>query len=231
MLAVRNTHPHRTRTRGSEPRRAFHPSRLTTRRGSDRRKVLHTPGSRYIRARGGGSENILERISSSGSVLYLHHDQQGSTRLLTGEGGKVEATFTYSAYGELTGSTGSAKTPLGYDGQYTNSDTGLSDTGLIYMRARVYNPKTAQFLSVDPLVASTRAPYTYAEGNLINRSDPGGLSWQLCVGATASFGVFTVGGEACYVSTPAGSGLAGTGSTCQKRSQRLWSGARRVARV
>lgn len=67
----------------------------------------------------------VEQINTStGAVLYLHHDQQGSTRLVTGSTGKTEATFTYGAYGELTGSMGTATTPLGYDAQYTNSDTG-----------------------------------------------------------------------------------------------------------
>jgi RHS repeat-associated protein len=93
----------------------------------------------------------------------VHHDQQGSTRLLTGSTGKTEATFTYHAYGNTTGTTGTAKTPLGYDAQYTSSDTGL-----IYMRARVYDPKTAQFLSVDPLDELTWAPYNYANDNPAN---------------------------------------------------------------
>jgi hypothetical protein len=71
----------------------------------------------------------IEQINNStGAVVYLHHDQAGSTRLLTGSTGKTEATFTYGAYGELTGSTGTATTPLGYDGQYTSSDTGLIST-------------------------------------------------------------------------------------------------------
>jgi RHS repeat-associated protein len=39
------------------------------------------------------------------------------------------------------------------------------DTGLVYLRSRVYDPATAQFLSVDPIAAITRAPYTYAEDN------------------------------------------------------------------
>src|SRR5580693_2788985 len=95
----------------------------------------------------GPSSLAIEQINNStGAVLYLHHDQQGSTRLLTGSTGKTEATFTYGPYGELTGSTGTATTPLGYDAQYTSTDTGL-----IYMRARTYDPSTAQFLSVDPL--------------------------------------------------------------------------------
>lgn len=68
---------------------------------------------------------------------------------------------------------GTATTPLGYDAQYTSADTGL-----IYMRARTYDPSTAQFLSVDPAVGTTRAPYNYAGDNPVNASDPSG---QLCV--------------------------------------------------
>ncbi len=113
----------------------------------------------------------IEQISSSGAILYLHHDQQGSTRLLTSSTGAKEASFTYDAYGNTTGTTGTAKTPLGYDGQYTSSDTGL-----IYLRARVYDPATAQFLSVDPMASVTRAPYDYAGDNPVNNMDPRGLS-------------------------------------------------------
>jgi RHS repeat-associated protein len=113
----------------------------------------------------------IEQINnSSGTVLYLHHDQQDSTRLLTGSTGKTEATFTYDAYGNLTGSTGTTKTPLGYDGEYTNADTGL-----IYLRAREYDPTTAQFLSVDPRSIETLAPYGYAEDDPVTVSDPTGL--------------------------------------------------------
>jgi RHS repeat-associated protein len=58
-----------------------------------------------------------------------------------------------------------------FDGQYTNTDTGL-----IYMRARVYDPSTAQFLTVDPAVGTTRAPYNYAGDNPLNEADPSGRS-------------------------------------------------------
>jgi RHS repeat-associated protein len=149
----------------------------------------------------------IEQISSGGIATYLHHDQQGSTRLLTGSTGTVTGKCTYSAYGTPT-CEGATSTPLGYDAQYTSSDTGL-----IYFRARVYDPATAQFLTVDPMMTTTRAPYTYAEDNPVNRIDPSGLSSQICVGASASFGIFTFGGEVCYVSTPGGSGFTGTGSS------------------
>jgi len=120
----------------------------------------------------GPNDLPIEQIkNTTGAVQYLHHDQQGSTRLLTGSTGKTEATFTYGPYGETIGSTGTATTPLGYDAQYTSADTGL-----IYMRAREYDPATAQFLSVDPAVPITRAPYNYVGDNPVNNVDPTGLS-------------------------------------------------------
>jgi RHS repeat-associated protein len=118
----------------------------------------------------GPIETSIEQINTStGTVEYLHHDQAGSTRLLTGSTGKTEATFTYGPYGAPT-CEGASTTPLGYDGQYTSSDTGL-----IYMRARVYDLTAAQFLTVDPLVSVTRAPYNYAADNPVNERDRTGL--------------------------------------------------------
>ncbi len=115
----------------------------------------------------------IEQISGE-TVQYLHHDQQGSTRMLTGSSGTVVATTTFDAYGNKLGSTGSATAALGYDGQYTSADTGL-----IYLRARVYDPATAQFLSVDPLEVVTRAPYNYADEDPVDHSDPTGLGeWE-----------------------------------------------------
>jgi len=112
----------------------------------------------------------IEQINnSSGAVTYLHHDQAGSTRLLTSSTGTVTGKCTYSAYGTPT-CEGSVTTPLGYDAQYTSSDTGL-----VYLRNRVYDPSTAQFLSVDPAASVTRAPYNYALDNPVNYADPSGL--------------------------------------------------------
>jgi RHS repeat-associated protein len=140
----------------------------------------------------GPSEFRIEQINNTtGTVTYLHHDQAGSTRLLTGSTGKTEATFTYGPYGETTGSTGTATTPLGFDGEYTSPDTGL-----IYLRNRVYDPKTAQFLTVDPLKALSGEPYSYAGDNPLTYGDPTGLifgipgtpSWEEAGEAVAGWG-------------------------------------------
>jgi RHS repeat-associated protein len=117
----------------------------------------------------GPSGTTIEQINTENHVLYLHRDQQDSTRLITGESGKTEGAYTYSPYG-VPEHTGTATTPLGYDAQYTSSDTGL-----IYLRARTYDPATGQFLSVDPLQAITRAPYNFAGDDPVNERDRTGL--------------------------------------------------------
>jgi RHS repeat-associated protein len=160
----------RDRCEGSGSRRGLHAARRPLRRGWECRKSLHTPGFGCDRARGRGGQNIFEQINTStGTITYLHHDQAGSTRLLTGSTGTVTGKCTYGAYGTPS-CEGTTTTPLGYDGQYTSSDTGL-----IYMRARVYDPATAQFLSVDQLNAITGEPYNYAGDNPVNEADPTGL--------------------------------------------------------
>lgn len=112
----------------------------------------------------------LEQISGS-TVLWLHHDQLGSTRLVTDTSGATQATYTYEPYGKLIASTGPANTALRFAAQYQDAESGLS-----YMRARYYDPLTGQFISVDPVGAQTREPYGYVYGNPLNATDPTGLA-------------------------------------------------------
>ena len=112
----------------------------------------------------------VESVSGSETPTFYHHDQLGSTRMLTNAVGEVTATFTYGPYGELEGSTGSATTPLGYAGQYTDSETGFQ-----YLRARYYDPATGQFISRDPAIKVSGIAYGYAAGNPVNATDPSGL--------------------------------------------------------
>jgi RHS repeat-associated protein len=120
----------------------------------------------------------VEQISGGGTALYLHHDQQGSTRILTGSSGAVEGTTTYDAYGNETSSTGTATTPMGYDGQYTSNDTGL-----IYMRARTYDPGTDEFLTADPLSDATN-PLAHAMVAMMSDQAIGGSNVPAQTGRT-----------------------------------------------
>jgi RHS repeat-associated protein len=111
----------------------------------------------------------VEQISGGGTVLYIHHDQQGSTRLLTNTTGENAGSTTYDTYGNVIEHKGANTSALGYGGQYTDGDTGL-----IYLRARYYEPATAQFISADPAVERTLERYGYGGADPVNRADPTG---------------------------------------------------------
>jgi RHS repeat-associated protein len=157
--------------------------------------ILSDGTNSYIYGPGGVP---VEQISGTETPTYLHHDQQGSIRLLTGSAGTSTGSITFDAYGNKVESTGTIS-PLGYDGQYTSSDTGL-----IYLRARTYDPATAQFLTVDSDVGMTRAPYTYAGDNPLNSDDPAGLASEAC-----GFGP----GPGSLGSPGSGSGAGGAGGS------------------
>jgi len=111
----------------------------------------------------------LEQITGA-TPLYYHHDALGSTRLLTNASGASAATYTFDPYGNVTASTGTAANAFLYAGQYRDAESGL-----YYLRARYYDPTTAQFLSHDPLAAVTGEPYGYAADDPLDETDPTGL--------------------------------------------------------
>jgi RHS repeat-associated protein len=129
-------------------------------------EVTGSTSTNYIYGVGGAP---LEQISGS-TTYWLHHDQQGSTRLITGTSGTSVATFTFDSYGNVTASTGSVTSPLMFTGQYKDAESSL-----YYLRARYYDPGTGQFISRDPAVATTREPYAYVGDNPLNGTDPSGL--------------------------------------------------------
>lgn len=112
---------------------------------------------------------LLVALKTPPQALFFHQDQLGSTRLLTDEAGTQVASYTFDPYGKRLAVTGTAATVLEYAGQYRDTETGL-----YYMRARYYEATTAQFLSRDPIVASTRQPYSYSADNPLQFKDPSG---------------------------------------------------------
>jgi len=76
--------------------------------------------------------------------------------------------------GRPGGATGSAPSAWGYAGEYQEGQTGL-----IYLRARWYDPATGRFLTRDPFagiptVPATLNPYVYALNNPVMYTDPSG---------------------------------------------------------
>jgi RHS repeat-associated protein len=121
----------------------------------------------------GPGNNPIEQIAvSGGATSYLLADELGSIRAITNSSGTTTGTFTYDAWGNETGSTGSATSPFGFAGEYLDSASGF-----YYLRARWYDPVTGEFTSMDQLVAQTHQPEQYAGNNPTNHGDASGLDW------------------------------------------------------
>ncbi|MEQ0559677.1 RHS repeat-associated core domain-containing protein [Amycolatopsis sp. NEAU-NG30] len=112
----------------------------------------------------------IEQIGAAGATWFVH-DQVGSTRCLLDGSGAVAGTYTYTPYG-VAAHSGTAATPLQFTGQFSDAESGL-----LYLRARYYDPVTALFLTVDPKVDQTHAPYAYTSDNPLNLTDLTGVSW------------------------------------------------------
>ncbi|MBI4557406.1 MAG: RHS repeat protein [Candidatus Hydrogenedentes bacterium] len=145
----------------------------------------------------GGTETGVRRT--------YHYDYRGSTVALTDGQGQILERLAYSAYGTLTWRSGSADTPFLFNGKYgVQSDA----NGLLYMRARYYNPYLCRFLNADPVGFSGGLNfYAYADGNPISYLDPFGLGaigenqswfWLNPEGLVGSAGVLEQAGQVRY---------------------------------
>ena len=122
--------------------------------------------SAYVTGPGG----LPVEQQTNAATRYYHHDQLGSTIAMTDAQGHVVQTYAYDPYGKATPSNTAVANPFQFAGQYVDYVSGL-----IYMRARWYDPSTAQFLSVDPVYRRTLLRYGYVRDNPLNGTDPNGL--------------------------------------------------------
>jgi len=111
--------------------------------------------------------------ATSTNFLTYHFDFRGSTVALTAPNGNVTDRIQYSAYGMTTLRLGTNDTPFQYCGRY---GVQTDPNGLLYMRARYYNPYICRFINADPSGFSGGFNfYAYANGDPISLSDPFGL--------------------------------------------------------
>jgi RHS repeat-associated protein len=114
----------------------------------------------------------LTQLTFDAQQRYYHHDQLGSTRAITNAAGTTTARYTFDPYGNPAAGSSTADSRFGFAGQYTDRASGL-----IYMRARWYDPATAQFITADPIGLDSGETnlYRYAGGDPANLVDPSGL--------------------------------------------------------
>jgi RHS repeat-associated protein len=140
--------------------------------GQDVIKDFNSDGSTVDYLNGPGIDNKLRLTDSRVATgpLYFLQDQLGSTTALTNSSGGIVERVTYDAYGN---SSGSSFTRYDYTGRERDPDTGL-----LYYRARWYDPEVGRFISEDPAeFAGGLNWYAYVNGNPVNLTDPYGL-WE-----------------------------------------------------
>jgi RHS repeat-associated protein len=140
--------------------------------------------------------------STSATAQYYHQDGLGSVVGLTNQTGGTDGTARYDAWGNTLASTGPI--PLyGYSGREPD------ETGLLYYRARYYDPTTGRFLQRDPieLEEGDLHPYAYVDNNPTNLVDPDGtlaFFWHSLIssGAGLKAGTAHVSNQANLVPNP-----------------------------
>lgn len=161
-------------------------------------KYLWSPSGELL------AQSPLESMESA-QTQQIVSDHMGSVYEVLDSNGAVLSEYSYSAFGERTLTYGEDLSVMGFTSE--QHDT----SGLIYRRHRYYDPTAGQFISVDPMVATTMDPYGYADGNPLQIVDPLGLfSWDNAM-ANLGTGATWIGvGATILAFTPIGAPIAAT---------------------
>jgi RHS repeat-associated protein len=115
----------------------------------------------------------ITETAASTNRLYYHSDYRGSTIAITDQGGNVTDRAEYSAYGSVSYRSGTTDTPFWFNGRF---GVQTDPNGLLYMRARYYNPNICRFINADPAGFDAGLNfYAFADGNPVSLVDPFGL--------------------------------------------------------
>jgi len=113
---------------------------------------------------------LIREDSDNSTAGYYHQDGLGSVVAMSNAAGESTGSARYDAWGNTTSSTGDIP-QYGYTGREPDN------TGLIYYRARYYDPSVGRFTQRDPkgfIDGINR--YAYAINSPVNYVDPQGTS-------------------------------------------------------
>ena len=107
-------------------------------------------------------------IIKNDEEMYYFYNGQGDVSILEDNAGNTAASYIFDAYGNQS-EENTVYNPFGYRGEYTDAESGL-----VYLRARMYDSETGRFMSEDPAKAEFNW-YVYCHNNPIKYIDPTGL--------------------------------------------------------
>lgn len=131
---------------------------------------------------GPGLDDQLWLRTGAGRQLFFLADHLGTTRALLDAAGDTVERREYDSFGAAPNESGGAHGPkrraaappltrYGFTGREHDPDAGL-----IYYRARWYDPRLGRFISEDPLgLAGGINQYAYVSNDPLNKTDPLGL--------------------------------------------------------
>ncbi|NUO95714.1 MAG: RHS repeat-associated core domain-containing protein [Gemmatimonadaceae bacterium] len=110
-------------------------------------------------------------VRTGGAMYYQQLEASGNVVGLIRSDGTLAASYRYDPFGRVVDSTGGVAQHLRYKGREADPSTGL-----VYMRARWYDPSLGRFIAEDPIgLAGGVNQYAYAGNDPINGRDPMGL--------------------------------------------------------
>jgi RHS repeat-associated protein len=118
----------------------------------------------------------LAQYSGNAWNYYLP-DRLGSVRQMVDPSAAVTLARSYDPFGNVLEQVGAGQSSFGYTGEQTDP------TGLVFLRARYYNPAVGRFLTADsvvpdPLSSGGWNRYAYVGNNPINYVDPSGQTFK-----------------------------------------------------
>ena len=106
---------------------------------------------------------------NSGVTEYYNFNGHGDTTSLTNANGVITTNYKYDAFGNQANASTTDTNPFRYAGEYFDGETGM-----IYLRARYYEPSTGRFISEDPIKDGMNW-YVYCGSNPVMYLDSSGL--------------------------------------------------------
>ena len=98
-----------------------------------------TISAKYLR----GIRLTARQVGST--VDYYNFNGHGDTTSLMDSNGTITVSYSFDAFGNQATPTQNDTNPFRYAGEYTDAETGM-----IYLRARYYDPSLGRFISEDP---------------------------------------------------------------------------------